>query len=148
MNLNRATIAGRITRDPEMKALPSGSSVTAFSVATNNIYTKDGQRVEDVEYHNIIVFGKQAESCAQYLKKGQLVLVEGRIKTRSWEAEGRKNYRTEIIAERVQFGPRGEGSPARSADEHAQRAPKDPDVPAIEYPTAESEGINPEDIPF
>ena len=107
MYLNKAIIIGNLTRDPETKALPSGVSVTSFSLATNNTYKdKDGNKQESVEYHNIVVFGKQAESAGQYLKKGQSALIEGRIQTRSWEADGVKKYRTEVIADRVQFGPK------------------------------------------
>jgi len=105
MYLNKAIIIGNLTRDPEQKALPSGVTVTSFSLATNNIYKdKDGNKQEDVEYHNIVVFGKQAESAGQYLKKGQSALIEGRIQTRSWDADGVKKYRTEVIADSVQFG--------------------------------------------
>ena len=105
MYLNKAIIIGNLTRDPEQKALPSGVTVTNFSLATNNTYKdKDGNKQEDVEYHNVVVFGKQAESAGQYLKKGQSALIEGRIQTRSWEADGVKKYRTEVIADRVQFG--------------------------------------------
>ena len=105
MYLNKAIIIGNLTRDPETKALPSGVSVTNFSLATNRVYNdKDGNKQEEVEYHNVVVFGKQAESAGQYLKKGQSALVEGRLQTQSWETDGVKKYKTEIIADRVQFG--------------------------------------------
>ena len=105
MYLNKAIIIGNLTRDPELKALPSGTNVTSFSLATNrNWKNKDGNKQEEVEFHNITVFGKQAESSAQYLKRGQSALVEGRLQTRSWEKDGAKHYRTEIVADRVQFG--------------------------------------------
>lgn len=107
MYLNKAVVYGNLTRDPELKSLPSGMSVTSFSVATNRVYSdRDGNRQEEAEYHNVTVFGKQAENVAKYLTKGSGVLVEGRLQTRSWEAEGVKHYRTEIIADRVQFGAR------------------------------------------
>lgn len=145
---------GNLTRDPEMRALPSGGNVTSFSVATNRVFKKaDGSKQESTEYHNIVVFGRQAETVSQYLKKGSAVYVEGRIQTRSWESpEKGKQYRTEIIAESVQFGPRagggGEGGgysggASRQSDAEApQTAPKDD---AIDYP---QEDINPDDIPF
>lgn len=107
MNINHVTIVGRLTRDPEMKALPSGSKVTNFSVATSRTYVNEnGGKVETPEFHSIVAFGKTAELAAQYLKKGQLCGIEGRLQTRSWEKDGSKQYRTEIIADRVQFGPK------------------------------------------
>lgn len=147
MFLNKAMIYGNLTRDPEMKSLPSGMQVCSFSLATNRVYKdRDGKRVEQADYHNVVVFGRQAETSAQYLKKGASAYVEGRLQTRSWEAEGVKQYRTEIIADRVQFGPRsggseGGGAPRESAS--ASAAPTQNSAP--EYP---EEDINPEDIPF
>jgi single-strand DNA-binding protein len=156
MYINKAMLYGNLTRDPELRALPSGGQVASFSVATNRVFKKaDGSRAEATEFHNVVVFGRQAETVNQYLKKGSAVYVEGRIQTRSWDSpEKGKQYRTEIIAERVQFGPRssggagaGEGggyqSNARVSDAEApQAAPKDD---AIDYP---AEDINPDDIPF
>lgn len=105
MYLNKAMVYGNLTRDPEMKALPSGSNVTSMSLATNRRYTdRDGKLQEEVEYHNVVVFGKQAESCAKYLTKGSGAYVEGRLQTRSWDKDGVKMYRTEIVADTVQFG--------------------------------------------
>ena len=120
MYLNKAYLIGNLTRDPELKSLPTGNKVTQFSIATNRVYKlENGTKQESTEYHNITVFGRQAETCAQYLKKGQSVLVEGRIQTRSWDDKetSKKMYRTEIVAENVQFGnkaggaSRGETSP-------------------------------------
>lgn len=147
MYLNKAIIVGNLTRDPEKKALPSGITVTSFGIATNRIWVKDGQKQESTDYHNIVVFGKQAETSAQYLKKGQNVMVEGRIQTRSWDdADGKKNYRTEIVADRVQFGPKagGSGSTGVTDAETPQNSPSD-DGAQIDYP---EDDINPEDIPF
>lgn len=107
MYLNKAQIIGNLTRDPEMKSLPNGNKITSFSVATNRVYKdSNGDKKEESEFHNVVVFGKQAETSAQYLKKGQQVYVEGRITTRSWDdkTSGEKKYRTEIIADAVQFG--------------------------------------------
>ncbi len=107
MYLNKAIIIGNLTRDPEMRALPSGIQVCSFSVATNRVFKdKDGNKKEQADFHNIVVFGRQAETAGQYLKKGQSVLIEGRIQTRSWDDKGtgEKKYRTEIVADRVQFG--------------------------------------------
>jgi single-strand DNA-binding protein len=112
MYLNKAIVYGNLTRDPEVRALPSGIQVCSFSVATNRVYKdKNGAKQENVDYHNIVVFGRQAETAGQYLKKGSSVLVEGRMQTRSWDdKDGQKKYRTEIVADRIQFGPRSGGS--------------------------------------
>ena len=153
MYLNKALVYGNLTRDPEMRALPSGISVATFSIATNRVWNdKSGVKQESVDYHNIVVFGRQAEIVNQYLKKGSSALIEGRMQTRSWEADGVKKYRTEIVAERVQFGPRaaGGGSSYNSGnkDAGAKEATKEDkeEVPVIEYP--DDDGINPDDIPF
>lgn len=150
MYLNKVLLVGNLTRDPEKKALPSGTSVTTFGIATNRVWNdQSGQRQEQADYHNIVVFGKQAETSAQYLKKGQSVLIEGRIQTRSWDADdGTKRYRTEIVADRVQFGPKSGGAPMAAGDNssaEANQGEAKEDVPEIEYPEEE---INPEDIPF
>lgn len=148
MYLNKAFVYGNLTRDPEMRSLPSGIAVTSFSVATNRVWKdKQGAKQESVEYHNIVVFGRQAETTAQYLKKGSSVLVEGRIQTRSWEKDGEKKYRTEIVADRVQFGPRSGGSGGGATGTTAKTSKKDDKEPldTIEYP---ADDINPEDIPF
>ena len=143
MYLNKAFVFGRLTRDPEVRSLPSGVQVTSFSVATNRVWKdKDGAKQESVKYHDIVVFGRQAETSAQYLKKGSSVLIEGRIQTRSWDADGQKKYRTEIVADRVQFGPRS--SEASSAPSKAKEDSKEA-LDKIEYPEDE---INPDDIPF
>jgi single-strand DNA-binding protein len=107
MNLNKAIIAGNLTRDPELRYTPTGAAVAAFAIATNRAWNDgDGAKQEEVEYHNIVVFGRQAEVAAEYLQKGQLALVEGRLRTRSWDQDGVKRSRTEIVAERIQFGPK------------------------------------------
>lgn len=111
MNLNKAFILGNVTRDPEVRALPSGSQVTSFSIATNRYYTDSaGQKKEEAEFHNIVCFGKLADISSRYLNKGSMVLIEGRIKTRNWvNSAGAKQYRTEIIAESLQLGPKNSG---------------------------------------
>lgn len=147
MYINKAIIVGNLTRDPEQKTLPSGIAVTTFSLATNRVYKdKDGNKQENVDYHNIVVFGRSAETSGQYLKKGQSAFVEGRMQTRSWEQDGVKKYRTEVVADSVQFGPKaGSMSDTPKSDAAApQDAPSD-DGNQIEYPDDE---INPEDIPF
>ena len=146
MYLNKAMVYGNLTRDPELKALPSGMQVCSFSVATNRVFNdRDGKRQEAADYHNIVVFGKQAENSAKYLFKGNGVFVEGRMQTRSWDKDGQKQYRTEIIADRVQFGPKG-GATGSGAPAAAAAGGDDGKAPAIpDYPEEE---INPEDIPF
>src|SRR5574343_86778 len=113
MNLNKAFVLGNVTKDPEVRALPSGQQVTSFSIATNRFYTSGaGEKKQEAEFHNIVCFGKLADISARYLTKGSLVLIEGRIKTRSWvNAQGVKQYKTEIIAETMQLGPKGSGAP-------------------------------------
>ncbi len=148
MYINKAFIYGNLTRDPELKSLPSGMQVASFSVATNRVWKKDGQKQESVDFHNIVVFGRQAELVAQYLKKGSGVFIEGRIQTRSWDdkTSGEKKYRTEVVAERVQFGPRTGGSGVGGGKTNATSAPAtEKGGEAIEYPEEE---INPDDIPF
>jgi single-strand DNA-binding protein len=147
MYLNKAYILGNLTRDPELRSLPSGAKVASFGVATNRRYKdQNGTWQDATEYHNIVVFGRSAETSAQYLKKGSSVLVEGRIQTRSWESDGKKNYRTEIVAERVQFGPRSSGGNSESGKENPRNGgASQKEENAIEYPDEE---INPDDIPF
>jgi single-strand DNA-binding protein len=154
MYLNKVMLIGNLTRDPEMKAIPSGMKVTNFSVATNRVWKdKDGSKKEATEFHNVVVFGRQAETVAQYMKKGSNIMVEGRLQTRSWEADGKKNYRTEIIADNIQFGSRGSSDGASGGSSSYSGAKKEtgaeqkaPDLDTIEYP--DEDDINPEDIPF
>ena len=100
MNYNKAIIVGNITQDPEKKVTDKGTTITTFSVATNRKYKGEKQ----TEYHNVVSFGSTAEAIAQYMAKGSEILVEGRLQTRSWEKDGQKHYRTEIVANRVEFG--------------------------------------------
>ncbi len=156
MYLNKALIMGNLTRDPELKSLPTGTKVVTLALATNRTW-KDaqGQKKESVEYHNVVAFARQAEVIAQYCKKGSSLYVEGRMQTRSWDAaDGTKKYRTEIVLENFQFGPKAGGpgtggfTPNNSSSMSDQEAPQK-DAPAdldtIEYPDEE---INLEDIPF
>jgi single-strand DNA-binding protein len=148
MYINKVIIYGNVTRDPELKALPSGSKVANFSVATNRtLKDQAGKKQEAVEYHNVVFFGKQAEVIAQYIHKGSGLYIEGRLSTRSWDGQdGKKNYRTEVIGDTFQFGPKGGASTGGSV---AGTTPADnsslPEIDAIEYPT---DDINPNDIPF
>lgn len=117
MNYNKAVIVGRITKDIEVRQTESGKSVTSFTVVTNKIFKKDDKKVEKAEFHNVVAWGKLAEIAKQYLVKGQLVLVEGSIQTRNWDdKEGNKRYRTEIIADNFQMGPRPLTKPQEGSD--------------------------------
>ena len=158
MYLNKVYLYGNLTRDTEMKSLPNGNKVTSFSIATNRVYKDQaGNKQEQVEYHNIVVFGRQAETSAQYLKKGQGVMIEGRIQTRSWDDKttGEKKYRTEIVADAVQFGPKsgggagapvsGEGYTGGQATNATPIATAVPDLETIDYGDS---NINVDDIPF
>jgi single-strand DNA-binding protein len=152
MYLNKAIVIGNLTRDPELRSLPSGIKVCTFSLATNRVWKdKNGARQESADYHNVVVFGRQAETVAQYMKKGSSILVEGRMQTRSWDDKttGEKKYRTEIVADRTQFGPKGGattgGAGTSSTGSKMPAAESSGEVDAIEYP---EEDINPEDIPF
>lgn len=147
MYINKAILFGNITRDPELRALPSGMNVCNFSIATNRVYKdRDGNKQEQTDFHNIVVFGRQADTVSQYLKKGSSVYVEGRMQTRSWEQNGEKKYRTEVVADSVQFGPRSSGS-SGSGGTRRNEAPVADEQPAssIDYP---KDDINPDDIPF
>lgn len=148
MYLNKVFLYGNLTRDPEVRALPSGQQVASFSLATNRTYkNKDGEKQDSVEYHNVVAFGRQADVIAQYLKKGRPVFIEGRIQTRSWEKDGEKKYRTEIVVENFQFGPSAPGGERNFSQSEGARPSKEKADKSdeIEYPAEE---ISPDDIPF
>ena len=156
MYLNKVFLIGNLTRDPELKALPTGSKVVAIGLATNRTWKDlNGAKQEATEYHNVIAFGKTAEILAQYCKKGSSLYVEGRIQTRSWDdKDGKKNYKTEIVIDNFQFGPKAGGAPmgqsspspmASVSDAEAPQKSAQPDLDTVEYPEEE---INLEDIPF
>ncbi len=143
MNLNKAIIVGRLTQDPENRNTASGTSISSFGIATNRIWTdQSGNKQENTEFHNIVVFGKLAEICSNYLNKGRLVLIEGRLQTRNWEDQnGNRRYRTEIIAENMQMGPRGGNfnerpssgySPPSSNRQENQNQTSEENIPVIE----------------
>lgn len=150
---------GNVTRDPEIRALPSGQQVASFGIATNRFYTDaSGQKKQDVEFHNIVCFGKLADISQRYLNKGSLVLIEGRIKTNNWlNSAGVKQYRTEIIAESLQLGPKGAGggSPSQSSGSSSgqynktgssfEKASEDKDIPIIQENTPPSNFANNEE---
>ena len=143
MNINKVLVAGNITKDIELKALPNGTSVATFSIASNRTWKDtNGEKQEQVEFHNIVVFGKQADTIKQYCVKGQNLFVEGRLQTRSWEDKesAKKLYRTEIVLENFQFGQK-----PKTDTQVNKQVEKSDGVDTIEYPEDE---INPEDVPF
>ena len=161
MNFNKAIVVGRVIRDPEIRTTPSGQNVASIGVATSRVWnTNSGEKQEKTEFHNIVAWGKLAEICGQYLTKGQLVLFEGRIETRTWEGQdGVKKYKTEIIAENMQMGPRArsqEGgggsyqSPVEKRNESVSQteAPKQQNDTSVKSGDSGEEEIKIEDIPF
>ena len=150
MNLNKVFIIGRLTADPQIRSTGSGMQVSTFSVATNRSWTdKSGSKKEATEFHNVVIWGKQAEIAAKFLTKGSTVLIEGRLQTRSWEGkDGQTRKTTEIISERMQLGPRPNGS---VNNDYQSKAKEGSDVPSVEeMPVIEigDEEIKPEDLPF
>ena len=151
MNLNKAIIAGRLTADPQLRTTPAGQQVTSFALATNSVWTdKAGMKQEAAEFHNIVVWGRQAEVVSKVLKKVYLALIEGRLQTRNWQdAQGVKHWKTEVVADTVQFGPRPNfsnnneaGAPFASAS--SSQVEKPIELPVIEV----EEDIKAEDLPF
>jgi single-strand DNA-binding protein len=139
MSVNKVILVGNLGRDPEVRATPSGQSVCTFSVATSDRFTdRTGQQRDQTEWHNVVVWGKQADLCGQYLKKGRQVYIEGRLTTRQYEAKDGtgKRYRTEVVAQRVQFLG---GRAATGLDESTPDFNSGPDNPPQ---------IDDEDIPF
>ena len=108
MDLNKVILVGRVTADPQVRSTPGGQAVTTIGVATNRTWTdKGGQKQEQTEFHNVVLWGRQAEIAGQYLTKGAMVLIEGRLQTRSWtDKNGQQRKTTEVMAERMQLGPR------------------------------------------
>ena len=149
MDLNRATIIGNVTRDPELRTTATGQSVASFAVATNMMWTDaQGQKQQRAEFHNIVAWGKLADICKQYLTKGKKVYVEGRLQTREWEAQdGQKRMRTEIVADNMIMLDRG-GAPSNNTGYTPAPAASAPaSTPAIDRGVGDQE-IRIEDIPF
>lgn len=153
-SLNRAQVIGNMTRDPEMRQTSGGQVVASFSVATNRSWTdSSGQRQEKAEFHNIVAWGKLAEICGQYLKKGRKVFVEGRMQTREWEGEdGQKRYRSEIVAENIILldRPGGEGGGGYAPMGAPASAPAPAPKPAAEAPAKieKDDEVAIDDLPF
>ncbi len=134
-SLNKVFLIGNLTRDPELRYIPSGSAVTTFTVAVNRVYTQQGEKKEEVSFIKVVVWAKMAETCGEYLSKGSPVFVEGRIQSRSWETpQGEKRSAVEVIAERVQFlgrakGAKQEGGPEAEPADTQTNAPSGEDAP-------------------
>src|SRR3989344_6325450 len=122
-SLNKVFILGNLTRDPELRQTAGGQAVCSFGVATNRRYTdKQGQKQEQVEFHSIVAWGRQAEIITHYLHKGSSILIEGRLQTRSWQdPRGAKHFRTEVIADQIQLGPKPQGSAGGGAPMNSPR---------------------------
>lgn len=167
MDYNRAILVGRVTADPQVRTTPGGQSVVTLGIATNRTWTdKAGARQEETEFHNVVVWGRQAEIAGQYLTKGATVLIEGRIQTRSWtDKQGQQRKTTEIMCERLQLGPRagaggggvapsggggfrGGASSGNSSSAGGAKADDAPSLDEIPVINLEDEEIKPEDIPF
>ena len=159
MNLNKVMLIGRLTQDPEVRSTPSGQQVCTVRMATNRTWNDQTthQKREAVEYHSVVAWGRLAEICGQYLKKGSLAYFEGRLQTRTWQdAQGQKRYTTEIVAENMQLGSRAQGAsaPASSYNNPAPAKPTTPvqESPAEEIPTInldeEESEVRIEDVPF
>jgi len=142
-SFNKAILMGNLTRDPELRAIPSGAPVCNFDLAMNRVYTTQaGERKEEVCYMTVVVWGKQGEHCAQYLKKGRGAHVEGHLQQRTWTTpEGQKRSKIEVVAERVQFLGDGRGPRAATAPD----ADADPPAPV---PEADAPAPSDDDVPF
>lgn len=157
-SLNRAEIIGNLTRDPEVRQTPNGNMVASVGIATNRRWRdrQSGEMKEQTEFHNVVFWGKLAEIVQQYLKKGRQVYVDGRLQTRTWESEdGKKNYKTEIIAENmVMLGNRSDGESSSNYDNQDSPAASAPASKPSSDDSSSSQGgndeeeIKVEDLPF
>ena len=147
-SLNRATILGNLTRDPEVKQTPSGQKVCTLGVATNRQWNDaSGNKQEATEFHNVVAWARLAEICGQYLSKGRKVYIEGRLQTRDWEGQdGIKRYKTEIIAENMQMGPKSGGGAGNYSPEASSKASAVEEIPTISQDEPPASDL--EDIPF
>ena len=148
-SLNKAQIIGNVTRDPEVRQIPSGQMVCSLGVATNRVWNNpQGEKQDQTEFHNIVCWGRLAEIAGQYLKKGTKVYFEGRLQTRSWDDDsGKKNYRTEIVAENmIILSPKGASSDQSFSGgiSHADYSP----APEMDSGIPNEEKISVEDLPF
>lgn len=151
-SLNRAQLIGNLTRDPELRYTPNGTAVCSFGMATNRSWTTEaGEKKDEAEFHNIVAWNKLAELCSQFLVKGSKVFVEGRLATRSWQAQdGTQRNRTEIvISDMILLGERKNGAVAETEGEKAPgEEASEEEKPAKESPSDEDQEVAPDDIPF
>lgn len=162
MNVNKAIVIGRLTRDPEVRTTPSGQTVTNFSVATSNKWKgQDGQMNEKTEFHNVVAWGKRGEVIGQYMQKGQEIYVEGRLETRSWDDKdtNKKMYRTDIILDNFEFGAKAGGGSSQGSFQQNQNnnqatpqnnqnnAVKEEEIPTINLDEEQDE-VKIENVPF
>ena len=150
MNLNKVYLIGRMTADPVLKVTPNNQQVASFSIATNRVWNdKAGQKQESTEFHNIVAWGRQAEVISKFLTKGSLLMVEGRLQTRSWDdKQGQKRKTTEIVAETVQFGPRSGGASSGPKTEMPKSMDEAPAMKVEEIPTINIDDESSTDLPF
>lgn len=160
MNLNKVIIIGRLTQDPEARTTPSGQHVTTIKMATNRVWNDaTSGRKEATEYHTVVAWGRLGDIASNYLKKGALAMIEGRLQTRSWDDKetGKKRYMTEIIAENLQMGPRASGVPAgqgsyepgvykRQAPSPASKSSTEPEIPIIDENEPLSAGVEEDEM--
>ena len=145
-SMNKVILIGRLGNDPELKYTPNGTAQAQISLATSEKWKdSDGNQKEKTEWHRIIAWRRQAEFVGEWLKKGQLVSIEGKLQTRSWEQDGQKKYMTEIIADNItMLGSRAEGG----GGDKTGGPPKDEDAPAASTETTESIDDDDDDLPF
>ncbi len=151
-SVNRVFLIGNLTRDPELRYVPSGTAVTSFDLAVNRFYaTQSGEKKQETSFVKIVVWARRAEVCAEYLTKGSPVFVEGRLRSRSWETQdGQKRSTIEVIANSVQFlrGAQKERQPLPSADKETPNEVREDEVGSIDLDNAEPRQKGSEEIPF
>ena len=151
MNLNKVFLIGRLVSEPETRMTPAGQNVTSFRIATNRVWNdpQTSEKREKTEYHDIVAWRRLGEIAGQYLKKGSMVLVEGRMETRSWvDKNNFKHFRTEIITVGMQMGPKPMGTSFSKPGSEEGEKPEEPEVlPTVDLNEGQDD-IKPEDIPF
>lgn len=152
MNLNKVYLIGRLTQDPETRATQSGQNVTNLRIATNRVWNDQSGRKESTEYHTIVAWGRLGDIASHYLKKGSLVMIEGRLQTRSWTGKDNiKRYNTEVVAEGLQLGPKSAGPSASSQDYGSRQtssdsSDKEPEIPIINEDEPLSAGVEEDEM--
>ncbi|MDO9463887.1 MAG: single-stranded DNA-binding protein [bacterium] len=149
-NLNKVFLMGNLTRDPELKYIPSGTAVADFSIAINRFFkNKEGTKTEDTCFVRVVVWANQAESCAKYLSKGRPVFIEGRLQSRSWEdKDGQKRSAMEVVAERVQFLGTSQGSSSTTPLPNEEKGSPVPEIQIDEKEEEKPEKSGEDEVPF